>query len=429
VSLGLGASPAREGGGGGRLTDIAAIGLSAIVLFAALIWLSGLSGTAETPESVGSSHSQGPRGALALYRWLERSGFQVSRVEAGQDFPPSADTLMMINPNADFPSGQAGSVRRWVEDGHTLVLATGRGVGDIGLGLAGRHPMLRELGINLDFTTGYTSTMPLVQPIFSRPAVSYVSIPSGVSLRLPISDTIVLASSRDDNGDRVPLAGMIRLGAGRVFVVAGEFPFSNEGLRQEDNGAFAYNMVQMAAGSRVAFDEAHHGASANSGGDLWALLTSNAWGWAIIYGVLLSGLYVLWSARRLGPPLPVPTPDQRRPTSDYVTSVASLFRRARKPGYAAERYLQFFKRTLSRHAELDPYLTDARFVQSLTDRGRHTFNPEDMLRAIERLRQLEGTGEGSRPSDSVEMDTLKAIREAEKVRREALGLRGEELGS
>ena len=107
-----------------------------------------------------------------------------------------------------------------------------------------------------------------------------------------------------------------------------------------------------------------------------------------------------------------------------MTSVASLFRRARKPGYAAERYLQFFKRTLSRHAELDPYLTDARFVQSLTDRGRHTFNPEEMLRAIERLRLLEGTGEGSRPSDSAEVETLKAIREAERVRREALGLRG-----
>ena len=133
--------------------------------------------------------------------------------------------------------------------------------------------------------------------------------------------------------------------------------------------------------------------------------------------MLLSGLYVLWSARRLGPPLPVPRPDQRRPTSDYVTSVAGLFRRARKPGYAAERYLQFFKRTLSRHAELDPYLTDARFVQSLAERGRHAFNPDEMLRAIERLRRLEGTGEGSRPPEGVEVETLKAIREAEKVRR------------
>ena len=102
-----------------------------------------------------------------------------------------------------------------------------------------------------------------------------------------------------------------------------------------------------------------------------------------------------------------------------MRSVASLFRRARKPGYAAERYLQFFKRTLSRHAELDPFLTDARFVQSLSERGRYPFNQDEMLHVIERLRKLEG---GGTMSESVEAEALSAIREAEKVRRQALGL-------
>jgi hypothetical protein len=102
-----------------------------------------------------------------------------------------------------------------------------------------------------------------------------------------------------------------------------------------------------------------------------------------------------------------------------VTSVARLFRRARKPGYAAERYLRFLKRTLSRHAELDPYLTDANFVRSLGERGRHDFNQEEMLRAIERLRDLEGNASGN---EATEMEALRALREAERVRLEALGL-------
>jgi hypothetical protein len=103
--------------------------------------------------------------------------------------------------------------------------------------------------------------------------------------------------------------------------------------------------------------------------------------------------------------------------------VASLFRRARKPGWAAERYLQYFKRTLAAHAELDPFLTDERFVQALAERGRHTFPQDEMLRAIERLRQLEGAGTGS---ESTEQETLSAIRDAEKVRRQALGLSQQE---
>lgn len=410
-----------DGRRGNRLSDMAVIGVSLVVLLAALVWLAGMESSVETPDRVGSSESASPRGALALYRWLERSGFSVSRVGVGDRFPPDADTLFMINPNEDFPTGQAGSVRRWVEEGRTLVLAIGRLSGDLSTGLGGRHPMLRELGIDLEFASGFSNTVSLSQPFFNNPPVSQVSMPAIFGLEPPLRDTVVLASTRDTAGGRVPLAVMMRLGEGRVFVLASDHPLSNDGLLDADNWAFAYNLAQMGPGRRIAFDEAHHGR--REGGDIVALLTGNPWGWAIIYAALLTAAYAFWSARRLGPPLPVATPDRRRPTSDYVTAVASLFRRSRKPGYAAEKYLQFFKRTLSRHAELDPFLTDARFVESLAERGRHTFNPDEMLNAIQRLRQLEGVGEGSPASQGVETETLKAIREAERVRREALGLR------
>jgi hypothetical protein len=231
----------------------------------------------------------------------------------------------------------------------------------------------------------------------------------------------VLASAQGDNGARLPLVAKHKLGAGTVYVLAGYNPLTNAGLSDLDNGAFIYNIVRQSGGSSIAFDEVHH--TTSEGGDIVALLTRNPWGWAILYVALLLGVYAVWSARRLGPPLPEQTPDQRRPTSDYVHAVAGLFRRARKPGYAAERYLRYFKRTLSRHAELDPYLTDSRFVQSLYERGRHAFNPDEMLRAIEHLRGLEGVGEGRLTSENVEMETLQAIKEAERVRREALGMR------
>src|SRR5438445_13653205 len=51
--------------GSGRLTEIAAIGLSAIVLFAAFIWLAGLAGVEEPPERVGSPLPHGPSAPLA----------------------------------------------------------------------------------------------------------------------------------------------------------------------------------------------------------------------------------------------------------------------------------------------------------------------------------------------------------------------------
>lgn len=405
---------------GSRISELAVLGLTLLALLAALIWLVGLQGVVETPASAGSSLSTGPRGTAALYRWLERSGFQVQQARRGDPFPPDADTLIMVNPNDDFPSGQAGSVRKWVEVGRTLVLALGGQGSDLSVSIGSKHPMLRELGIDIEYSLFSTDTVPLAQPLFSRPPVEQVVMQGAYSLALPLTNTLVLASTRDADGERLPLAGMLRIGQGRVFVLSSIYPLSNEGIRDPANGSFIYNMVQSAGGRRVAFDEAHHGES--TGGDLVSLLTSNPWGWALLYGVALAGIYVVWSARRLGPPLPVPLPVMRRPTSDYVRSVANLFRRARKPGYAAERYLRFFKRTLSRHAELDPYLTDANFVRSLGERGRHSFNQEEMLRAVRQLRDLEGNASGS---EGTEEATLRALREAEKVRLEALGVREE----
>lgn len=406
--------------GGTRMSDLAIIAVTFLGLFAVLIWLVGPQGVEETPESVGSSLSSGPRGTLALYRWLERSGFEVSRTGKGDRFPPDADTLVMVNPNNDFPTGQAGTVRRWVEDGNTLVLALGGNLYDTSVGFGDKHPMLREFGFDVSNISFYTDTVPMSQPVFGRPPVVQVGMPGTVVLSLPLTNTVPLVTTTNLSSRRLPLAAMMRVGEGRVFLLSTQFPLTNEGIREPGNGAFAYNMLQMARGNRVAFDEAHHGAS--TGGDLLNLLTSTPWGWAIIYGAVLAAIYFIWSARRLGPPLPVFTPDQRRPTSEYVTSVARLFRRARKPGYAAERYLRFFKRTLSRHAELDPYLTDTSFVRSLGERGRHNFNQEQMLRAIQHLRDLEGNASGN---ESTEVAALKALRDAERVRLEALGLRHE----
>jgi hypothetical protein len=402
------------------LVELAVLGVSVVVVFAVLIWFVGPQELADTPESAGSSLSAGRRGALALYRWLEKSGFEVQRVSGEQGFPPDADILFMINPNNNFPEGQAGSVRRWVEEGNLLILALGSSPQDVSTLLESRHPMLRELGVGVSYSFGYTDTVPVSQPVFNRPAVSRVKVPGIFGLNLPVSDTLVLVSAPTASGQRIPVAASIEVGRGKVIILASAYPLSNLGLKEEDNGSFVYNLVQMSGGRRVAFDEVHHGVS--TGGDLIALLTGNPWGWALIYAALLAGIYMVWSARRLGPPLPVRTPDQRRPTSDYIISVARLFRRARKPGYVAERYLQFFRRTLSQRAALDPYITDERFVQALAERGRHPFNPDEMLVVVRRLRELAGDRPGN---EAVELQTLSTIREAERLRRQALGIREE----
>jgi hypothetical protein len=102
-----------------------------------------------------------------------------------------------------------------------------------------------------------------------------------------------------------------------------------------------------------------------------------------------------------------------------VRSVARLFRRARKPDYATRQYEHFFKRTLSRHAALDPTVPDEQFVALLSERGRYPVDPARMSESLRDLHRIEFVGS----SGAAEDEALEAIRDAEKVRREALGLR------
>jgi hypothetical protein len=398
------------------VAEIAALGLAVLVLIFGAAWLVGFEGVTETPESAGSSESSGPRGTLALYRYLERTGFSVSRARGNDAFPPDADTLFMINPSGDFREGAAGSIRLWVEEGNTLVLTLGQELGDISTGLgAEQHPMLREFDIEHRFTGSYSATVPLAQPLPGALPVSRVRMPGEFTLEPPPGSVVFISTREGD--EHLPLAAMIPAGEGRVFVLATDYPLSNLGLGEADNGALAYNLAGFGGGRRVAFDEVHHNPS--TGGDLIGIITGAPWGWALIYAAALSVIYVVWSARRLGPPLPVRSPDMRRPTSDYVRSVARLFRRARKPDYAAGEYTRHMKRTLARHAGMDPGTPDERFVPLFTERGRFPVDPAKMDEAMRELADISTYRGGT----SVEDDALAAIREAERLRREALGLR------
>jgi hypothetical protein len=195
--------------------EISVLALAALLLVAGMIWIAGLQETPETPESVGSSVSASPRGALALYRWLDRAGFEVERVGAGDDFPPGEGTMLSLNPNTDWPEGQAGLVRGWVERGNTLIMATGQNGGDQSVVPSGMHPLLREFGIGLEYAFNYTSTVSPAQPLFADPPVDRVKFEGIMQLSLPVTGTTVLVSS-DDEGQRVPLAAMVRVGAGSL---------------------------------------------------------------------------------------------------------------------------------------------------------------------------------------------------------------------
>jgi hypothetical protein len=199
----------------------------------------------------------------------------------------------------------------------------------------------------------------------------------------------VLETARDDvahlvgSGEHTALMG-IQQGTGYIYVSSASFPFTNEGLREEQSAALLLNLLRrVPPGSRVLFDEYHHGFFTPP--SLRSVILSNAWGWALIYLLAVLALYLLLTGRRFGQPVPLREELARRSSAEYVESMADMFQRGKKRGFVLRHYHTAFKRRLAKPYGINPRLEDELFVAELA-----RYQPVDqttLLALLQRLRQ------------------------------------------
>ena len=313
----------------------------ALLLSLAIVGVIALLETPPATDLPGSSSSAKPDGTLALYSWLERSGYHVMRssdrgLGLGSVAPVRA-TLLVLAPYTDVPADQAASIERWVSAGGQAVLATDGSYGSVPFG---------RLGIRV------VSTLPepveVVQPLFHSPPVSHLAgEAAAVASGLP--PAAVGAVSADG---AVVMA--VPRGAGRFWVVAAPDLLDNAHIGREDNRKLLLNMVGP-VGRTVVFDEFTVPPAAGSAGFNW--LTDSAWGVAVLLALTLVLLYRWLSGMRLGPAV-VPLRADWRPASEYVVSMAGLMRRAGKRGDILVQYQHMLRRTVQRRP-IDDTVTPA----------------------------------------------------------------------
>jgi hypothetical protein len=138
----------------------------------------------------------------------------------------------------------------------------------------------------------------------------------------------------------------------------------------------------------VAFDEFHHSLQDDSGSPLLTVIYNTPWGWALLFSLLVIFGYLLLGGQRLGRVVPVQQTLARRTPSEYVVSMANLFRRAGKRGMVLQHYRQSLKKRLGRPFHLSPDLPDERFVELVT-RMRPDLDGSELARILESLRRSE----------------------------------------
>ncbi|HJZ83992.1 MAG TPA: DUF4350 domain-containing protein [Polyangia bacterium] len=264
-------------------------GLTLLAVLAAGLAAAAARGGAPLTDGThpGSSYDVGLRGTRALALLLARLGARVERVEQPWPPPPSVRVLLVLAPTEPPDGAEIDELGRWIERGGTLLIALGSGPFGETLGLD------QVLGFELHEVEVFGRLR--AQPVGER---FEVELPAGRLLRG--RDLVALVEA-----DRGALCARRPRGAGSIVACAGAFPFSNDGLGQADNAAFAARLIARAAGGgAIGFDEFHHGYGARQDGA--RLLARSPVGWALVQAALAALLWALAIARRLGPPLAGP---------------------------------------------------------------------------------------------------------------------------
>lgn len=342
------------------------------LVVAAVITLQASSERTTTPSVDLLSDSTAPNGAKAVYLWLETLGYRVERMEYRRFEPDRRTAVLLVLAPSDRPlKDELTTMRRWVEDGGTLIVAASPSSPLAQLpGIApsvtdnAAAPILDEFGIELrPLPTPQAEAAPS-QPLLLRPAVRQAR----VEARHFVAGSSRLVPYLGD--PEHPVAASLEVGQGQLYVLASTYALCNRGLNQADNAALLLNWLPPPGEAGVvAFDEIHHGRS--EARSLPYHLVREPWGWALLYALGVAFLYVVLDGRRFGRAVPSIV-DTRRSAAEYVVSVADLLRRGGKSSWVARHYERRLRRQLAIACGLEATLDTALLATRLDNIGQVT---------------------------------------------------------
>jgi hypothetical protein len=340
----------------GKRTNKELLGLGALfVLFIALMLLFERVSQKTVSSDVPSTLNAQAAGAKALYLLLQHEGFTAERMEAPwTELTPSVGLLIVIEPlRADrgVTAAELATLKSWTEAGGTvlfLVTFPPRGFDAKDL-IAGDIAIIRGDDKARDLTP-VAPQSPYVRN------VSQIHVASPVRLSVG-KKTAYQILFKDEEG---ALAAEKPMGKGHILLLANSVAASNRTIAQADNAILLVNIAAetLRGGTRtVMFDEYHHGvgfesrnAASNSG--LFADAPKPL-RFVLLHLCAFGALILYMGNRRFGP-LRTPGNTPYRPSTDYVGSMARLFRRANAGDIAIVTLYRQFVRDLRRQLDLTP---------------------------------------------------------------------------
>jgi len=345
------------------------LGLFAVLIVIIVFVLPYLRGKDISNEIPYSTYSTRPDGTRALYIFLDKLDYRVTRIQNADYMLNDIETLFLIQPlNLNELSWDiAMEIDNWVNRGNILIVAN-MGVGDE---LSELLQIYEAKFAEVDIPLTESDSLP---EVFRNPPVPAL-----------VSKTKWAISSHRQ--DAVPLFGRgnnysavsFKSGSGRVFLLSCPYIFTNDGLSHQNNVKFLHNLLSyLPENAKVGFDEYHHGIREGKSGanqthagygrpPVARLLLSSSIGWAFTYVVIITFVFLILHGRRLGKPI-VTEESTKRLSSEYVISMATLYQKGKKGKAILQHIKSDFRRRLAAKWDIAPNLSTPAFVNALSQR-------------------------------------------------------------
>lgn len=326
----------------------------ALALLATLALFVVLQGEPTAPQPY-DLNSPADDGLLALRLWLSELGYPVQSTAGARFVIPRSTRLFFVYPTAyPYSTAEAKTLDQWVRGGNTLVLV---GPGAFDSELQNRFGVMA--GPLTELITEVTQPQPLLPDLDQSIALAGQEPTLDLSAANETVSVLV-------NAEGQVTAAVQPLGDGRIWHLSRHHAFTNGQLRDPKQAMLLPGLLRdLPAGSEIRIDTYHLNGAADSVATIqnlqeWLYYTPP--GWALLWLLGLTALYLLLQGWRLGPPLPATATLRRREAAEYVVAMANLLRRARHRDTVAQHHKARFKRALGRFNQISPDLDDESFL-------------------------------------------------------------------
>lgn len=337
-----------------------------------------------------------------LYRILRKLKFRVTEISA--DFPSHLkryDVLFLQDLNTPPLETEIKYIQDFVRTGGILIVSGGDHQAMKEL-VAAYGLKIRRLPKSLEFSQRIGKN-----PFFSVRPVDEIRARTYFVIE-PFERDFAVLYGTGNQGVVVTL----RDGEGRAFFTTSAYMFHDDGLRNNDNATFLYNLMStLPRNAHIGFAEGRYYTDESiPPNSFMALMFKTPGGLAAVYICLILFVFLTLRGRRFGKPLDVQE-NNRRLSTEYVHAMTALYQKGNTRMEVLRHIREKFRADLGIRWRVNPNLDTATFLAELAQRG--AIDEEEILTNL--VHDLEPSGNISESQLLEIAKRVAAYREASKI--------------